>query len=62
MSQKPSKLMTTDLVKALEMVDELRRQAAATNDPHIKRMLLESGCEVIDHVITHHRLPADKAA
>jgi hypothetical protein len=46
-----SKLKVTDPAVAERIVDVLERQAAATTDLQIKKLLLEAGCEILDHVL-----------
>ena len=39
------------LANALKLVDSIEKQAAKSTDPHVKRILLASGCQIIDHVL-----------
>jgi hypothetical protein len=45
---------------ALRIVDSLEKQATKTSDLHLKRILLTSGCEILDHVLKQQM--ATKAA
>ena len=40
-----------DPAAALRIVDALEKQAARTEDLHLKRILLASGCQIIDRVL-----------
>jgi hypothetical protein len=46
-----SKLKVTDPAAAQRIVDSLEKQAAATSDLEIKRLLLTAGCDILDHVL-----------
>jgi len=41
----------TDLQQALNLVSKLERQAQRIDDPELKRILLISGCDIIDRVL-----------
>ncbi len=47
----PAKKPVTDPGVAIRIVDLLEKQAVKTADPHLKRILLVSSCEIIDHVL-----------
>ena len=47
----------TDLKLALRLVNSLEKQARRTEDPEMKRILLASGCDIIDRVLEQERLP-----
>ena len=46
------------LSTALKLVDSIEKQAAKSEDPHVKRILLASGCQIIDHVLKLHQKAA----
>ena len=52
MSATPS---TIELASALKLVDSIEKQAAKSTDPHVKRILLASGCQIIDHILKASR-------
>jgi hypothetical protein len=41
----------TDLQQALNLVSKLEKQAQRIDDPELKRILLISGCDIIDRVL-----------
>lgn len=41
----------TDLQLALNMVSKIEKQAQQIDDPELKRILLISGCDIIDRVL-----------
>lgn len=41
----------TDLKRALKMVAVLEKQAKRIDDPELKRIMLISGCDIIDRVL-----------
>ena len=41
----------TDLKRALKMVAALEKQAKRIDDPELKRIMLISGCDIIDRVM-----------
>ena len=49
---------TIHLSAAVKLVDSIEKQAAKTEDPHVKRILLTSGCRIIDHVLKQHQKAA----
>lgn len=49
---------TLKLSAALKVVDSIEKQAAKSEDPHVKRILLASGCHIIDHVFKQHQKAA----
>ena len=50
----------TDLQQALNLVSKLEKQAQRIDDPELKRILLISGCDIIDRVLEqqHARIAA----
>lgn len=54
MSSKESHAPAIDPRMALKLVDTLEKQAERTDDPYLKRILLRSSCEIIDHVLGQH--------
>ncbi len=46
---------TLKLSTALKIVDSIEKQAAKSEDPHVKRILLASGCQIIDHILKQHQ-------
>ena len=44
-------LQLTDLQMALNLVNKLEKQAKRIEDPELKRILLISGCDIIDRVL-----------
>lgn len=47
----------TDLRVALRMVTSLEKQARRSEDPEMKRILLTSGCDMIDRVLQQPSTP-----
>lgn len=41
----------TDLQMALNLVSKIEKQAQRIDDPELKRILLISGCDIIDRVL-----------
>ncbi len=41
----------TDLQLALDLVNKIEKQAKRIDDPELKRILLISGCDIIDRVM-----------
>ncbi len=41
----------TDLQLALDLVSKIEKQAKRIDDPELKRILLISGCDIIDRVM-----------
>lgn len=41
----------TDLKRALKMVAALEKQAQRIDDPELKRIMLISGCDIIDRAL-----------
>ncbi len=46
-----------DLKQALRLINNLEKQAKRTEDPEMKRILLASGCDIIDRVMEQQTLP-----
>ena len=40
-----------ELEDALKLVNDIEKQAKKTDDPELKRILLISGCDIIDRVM-----------
>lgn len=58
-----NKTRATDPAVAERIVDVLEKQAAATSDLQIKRLLLTAGCEILDHVLAQQtEAPAGRKA
>jgi hypothetical protein len=55
MSELPT---TIQLASALKLVDSIEKQAAKSTDPHVKRILLASGCQIIDHILKANKKAA----
>ena len=56
-----SKLKVTDPAAAQRIVDSLEKQAAATTDLQIKKLLLTAGCDILDHVLAQQtEVPATR--
>ncbi len=47
----------TDLQLALQLVNRLEKQARRIDDPELKRILLASGCDIIDRVMDQQQIP-----
>ena len=47
----------TDLQIALQIVNKLEKQARQIDDPELKRILLTSGCDIIDRVMDQQQIP-----
>jgi hypothetical protein len=50
-----SQTANTKLSAAARIVEAIEKQVARTTDPHVKRLLLASGCQVIEHVLKQHK-------
>lgn len=48
----------TDLQLALNLVNKIEKQAKRIDDPELKRILLISGCDIIDRVMNQQRIRA----
>jgi hypothetical protein len=48
----------TDLKLALKLVNDIEKQAKQIDDPELKRILLISGCEIIDRVMNQQQIRA----
>lgn len=48
----------TDLKLALKIVNSLEQSAQRIDDPELKRILLISGCDIIDRVMDQQQLRA----
>jgi hypothetical protein len=51
-------LRMTDLQLALKLVNKLEKQAQRIDDPELKRILLISGCDIIDRVLEQQQTRA----
>ncbi len=51
-------LQLTDLQMALNLVNKLEKQAKRIDDPELKRILLISGCDIIDRVLEQQQTRA----
>ncbi|QDU38169.1 hypothetical protein Mal4_24920 [Maioricimonas rarisocia] len=62
MSTSETHALAMDPRTALKLVDTLEKQAERTEDPYLKRILLRSSCEIIDHVLGQHMPATTKKA
>jgi hypothetical protein len=46
----------TDLQRALNLVNKIEKQARRIDDPELKRILLASGCDIIDRVMDQQQI------
>jgi|GEM_PF-6480525 len=48
----------TDLKQALKLVNNIEKHAKRIDDPELKRILLISGCDIIDRVMNQQQIRA----
>ena len=46
----------TDLKQALKLVNNIEKHAKQIDDPELKRILLISGCDIIDRVMNQQQI------